>query len=97
MKIINVEKLKQLKGDVLIVDVRETFERVSGHIEGDVHIPLGILTHNQLPQFNKPVVFYCRSGMRSITACQKILKDSPTMDVFSLQGGFIAWQESGNI
>lgn len=96
MKIINLENFKQIKDNVLIVDVRETFERASGHIEGDVHIPLGMLTLHQLPTSNKPVVFYCRSGMRSITACQKILKDAPDMDVSSLQGGFMGWQELGN-
>lgn len=93
MKIITIDTLKKRMTDVLLIDVREHFERSCGYIEGDIHIPLGELTLNRLPNIDKPIVFYCRSGMRSISACQKVLKDLPSLDVSSLHGGFIAWQE----
>ena len=56
-----------LEADPLIVDVREPFEFAMGHVEGATNVPLG-----QIPghidayrDLGKPIIFYCRSGMRS--------------------------------
>ena len=50
-----------------VVDVRETGEFASGHYEGAINIPLGIVTAklDEFRAMSGPVVVYCRSGNRS--------------------------------
>ena len=51
-----------------LVDVRETWEWRAGHVAGATHIPLGELPSRlaaELPDRDRPVVLYCRSGARS--------------------------------
>ena len=57
---------------MLLLDIRteEEFEEV--HIEHSVNIPLQDLLYNidELQEYNdRDIVVYCRSGHRSITAC----------------------------
>lgn len=87
----NLRKKMQLKENILIVDVREDFERVNGTIQNDIHISLDNLSCEKLPRLDLPVIFYCRSGLRSFLACQKILKQNHSINVYNLEGGIIAW------
>jgi sulfur-carrier protein adenylyltransferase/sulfurtransferase len=75
----------------LLIDVREPAEFATGHLPGSIHIPLG-----QLPQHLAQIapdaapVFICRSGARSLSACQQALQariGSPA----NLEGGLLAW------
>ncbi|HXY75975.1 MAG TPA: molybdopterin-synthase adenylyltransferase MoeB [Steroidobacteraceae bacterium] len=75
----------------LLVDVREPSEWEVGHLEGALHIPLGELPARlgEIPPDSAPV-FICRSGGRSLAACQLALRAgvaSPT----NLEGGMRAW------
>ena len=49
-----------------VLDVREPFEYVAGHVPGAVHIPLGELgaRYTELAQ-DRPLYVICRSGNRS--------------------------------
>ncbi len=38
---------------------------------------------------------HCQSGKRSAEACKKLLIQEPTLDVYSLEGGIIAWKKAG--
>ncbi len=51
----------------LIIDVREPFEFSMGHVDDATNIPLGqIPAHiDEFRAQEKPIIFYCRSGMRS--------------------------------
>lgn len=42
-----------------------------------------------------PIVIHCGSGKRSADACAKLLKLNPSLDVASLEGGIVAWSQSG--
>jgi rhodanese-related sulfurtransferase len=57
-------------GEVQVVDVREPQEWDAGRIPGDVrHIPLADLTAQAATiDRDKPVVFQCRAGSRSLMA-----------------------------
>jgi len=69
--------------DAYLIDVREPDEVVQGSIPSAVNLPLSVLTNSLHLQkdafkekhgFDKPrlaqeIVFYCRSGKRSATAC----------------------------
>lgn len=90
----------------VVVDVREPAEFDSGHLEGAINIPRGVLefqvdahpalggaTEPELAVRDRPVVLYCRTGGRSALAAQS-LQDMGFKDVRSMAGGITAWQEA---
>ncbi|PSR14745.1 MAG: rhodanese-like domain-containing protein [Bacteroidetes bacterium] len=76
----------------VLIDVRETAERLAFHI-GGLHIPLDELVRRQaeIPD-HLPVVFYCKRGIRSQLAIQRLLSRRPTGDFYNLQNGVLALQ-----
>jgi len=71
----------------LLVDVREDFERELAHI-GGLWIPLGELhRHSADLDQDDPVVFYCRKGVRSLIAIQRLSPTLPGLRMYSLRGG----------
>jgi rhodanese-related sulfurtransferase len=81
--------------DFLLVDVRSPMEYVhDGHIDGATLIPLQELLQrpDELSQ-DKEIIFVCRSGNRSMVACQQMTQLGYTVKNFN--GGMIAWQMAG--
>ena len=80
--------------EVVLVDVRQRPEWRSGVIAGALLIPLSELARriDELPQ-GKTVGFVCRSGHRSTLAARRARKQD--IDVLSVKGGMIAWEEAG--
>ena len=80
-----------------IIDIRENFE-VQNRLPGALHIPKGLLElkiHAALKENNdQKIVLYCAAGNRSLIA-SKSLTDMGLSQVFSLEGGFKAWIDSG--
>jgi rhodanese-related sulfurtransferase len=80
--------------NVFLVDVREPNEWKEGHIKGARHIPLGKLD-GRLDEIRKEspdeVVIYCRSGNRSATAANLLVKGG-FEQVSHLGGGILAWE-----
>ena len=96
MKIVTVEELKQKldKGEkVNLVDVREPNEFEEANIGGRL-VPLGKVQTMQVEELedlkDKEVIVYCRSGRRSMLACQ-ILDQIGFKDTYNLEGGILAW------
>lgn len=93
-----VRELVASNPDVLLLDVRQPEELTQelGQIDGARPIPLP-----ELPQRlaeiegwkDKPVVTVCRSGRRSATAGEILLK-AGFRDVRNLEGGMIAWRQT---
>jgi adenylyltransferase/sulfurtransferase len=85
------ELLEAHAGEPLLVDVREVREFSAGHLQGSVNIPLG-----ELPQRLHEIapgaapVFICRSGGRSLAACQLALRANVASPA-NLEGGLLAW------
>lgn len=77
-------------GSALVVDVREGYEREAGHIAGSEHIELERLASrsDDLPR-DRPVIFYCRAGVRSVMAAQAL--QGAGFDARSMAGGIVAW------
>jgi rhodanese-related sulfurtransferase len=77
-----------------LVDVREDYERAAGHIEGSRHIELNRLT-SQATTFasDRPVVFYCRVGSRSLMAAQAFR--AAGFRAHSMSGGLLRWAREG--
>lgn len=91
--------------DMLVVDVREPGEFIHGHIKHAMLVPRGILeaaADTQYPKSNetlrdareRSLVVYCATGGRSAMAA-KTLQDMGYTQVFSLAGGFSAWEQAG--
>jgi len=80
---------------LLLVDIRNDHELVSGILPGAIHVPLGQLTavFDQFPP-DKKIVFYCRSGVRSVSAGEFALAQG-SADVSHLAGGILAWAGAG--
>jgi sulfur-carrier protein adenylyltransferase/sulfurtransferase len=76
-----------------LIDVRTPEERSTFDIGGR-NIPLSNLQNNTTDiSFDKPIVFYCASGKRSIEATKIIKKQHPKAEAMSLEGGIKAWLE----
>ncbi|WP_322521454.1 rhodanese-like domain-containing protein [Guyparkeria halophila] len=79
---------------VALIDVREDNEWKAGHIKGARHIPLGKL-EKKLGDIKgegpDEVVLYCRSGNRSATAANILVKGG-FENVSHLGGGILAWE-----
>ena len=82
------------QGDVQLVDVREPYEWEAGHIEQATHLELERLS-SQAHTLDKdrPVVFQCRSGVRSLMAAQAFKRAG--YDAWSMAGGLTQWHAEG--
>jgi len=83
--------------DALVVDVRETAEWSTGHIQNSRHIALGHLDKrlSEIDKFKeKPIIVVCARGNRSRSACNT-LKKAGFQQIYNLVGGVNAWNEAG--
>jgi rhodanese-related sulfurtransferase len=81
-------------GEVQLVDVREDSEHSAGHIAGDRHLPMAYLAGEaETLDRDRPVLFYCRSGVRSLMAAQAFA--GAGFEALSLAGGLLAWDREG--
>lgn len=79
--------------DYIILDVRTTEEYNEGHIQNSISIPnetIGEDTVDKLPNKEKLILIYCRSGNRSKQAAQKLSKLGYTNLIEF--GGIIDWK-----
>ncbi len=96
MKNITAKELQQLligNKDIQLIDVREPEEHDEFNIGGQL-MPLGEITsHFEKIQKNKPVIVYCRKGIRSQFAIQKLQDKFPFDNLYNLIGGIDAWKK----
>ena len=91
---ITAEEAKEMidTQEVIILDVRTQEEFKEKHIEGALLIPdyeLANVAKSKLPDKNKKILVYCRSGNRSKSAA-RLLIDMGYTDVYDF-GGIINW------
>lgn len=73
--------------EFLLIDVRELNEHTSYNIGGEL-IPLNILLQQaDRLDINKPIVLYCKKGIRSQLAIQRLSPRLPAADFYNLEGG----------
>ncbi len=83
--------------EVVIIDVREPSEHEEMSIPDAILMPLATVCKDKLPATNhKKVVVHCRSGKRSQDACEKLLAEDPSLELYNLEGGILAWAEVGH-
>ena len=84
--------------NVQLVDVRTLAEHMEGHIPGSLHInvkdevnfPIAV---DSLLNKDQEVAVYCRSGRRSRTAADILVKKG--FKVYNLDKGIMNWMEEG--
>ena len=81
--------------ELMLVDVREPFERAMFHI-GGFHIPMNeaMKRMDELTTDNNiPVVVYCEKGIRSAIVIQR-LEQLGFTNLYNLSGGISAWKKA---
>jgi rhodanese-related sulfurtransferase len=77
-----------------VVDVREPYEREAGHISGTHHIEMAALSSQaDALDRDRPVVFYCRVGGRSLMAASAFRASG--FVAHSMTGGLLRWAAEG--
>ena len=80
-----------------LIDVREDHEWQKGHAAGAEHLGRGIIERDVETKHsdkNAELILYCGGGYRSALAADNLQKMGFT-NVFSMVGGWKAWNDSG--
>ena len=80
-----------------LIDVREDKEWDAAHATGAIHLGKGIIERDietTVPDKNTELILYCGGGYRSALAGDALQRMGYT-NVFSMAGGWKAWQEAG--
>jgi rhodanese-related sulfurtransferase len=81
-------------GSAQVIDVREPYEVEAGRIPGSRHVELQELpAQAETIDRDKPVIFQCRSGARSLMAAQAFRRAG--YDAWSMAGGLEQWVAEG--
>lgn len=83
-----------LRSGAELIDVREPSEWAEAHLDGARLMPLGTLPENvQAFTTDTPYYIVCRSGGRSMSACQFLAEQGIT--VVNVEGGIMGCMSAG--
>jgi rhodanese-related sulfurtransferase len=96
VKTVDLATLRQWleQGSALLVDVREPAEYRSRNIPQARLVPLGKIDATRLPE-GRRIVVHCLKGGRGASACEKLVRQNPKLEVYNLSGGIDAWAAAG--
>jgi rhodanese-related sulfurtransferase len=80
-------------GSMVVIDIREDQELITGHIPAATFIPRGFLElriESTVPDRSQPICLYCGGGNRSALAARS-LQEMGYTEVYSLEGGISKW------
>lgn len=92
----DVRRSRESGEDFLLIDTREESEWAAGHAAGSVHLGKGIIERDiekLAPDISRKLILYCGGGYRSALAADALQKMGYT-DVYSLAGGWRAWNQA---
>ncbi|MEM8526984.1 MAG: molybdopterin-synthase adenylyltransferase MoeB [Bacteroidota bacterium] len=96
VKFISVEQLQNLRAqqkDFQLIDVRERYEYELHEMGGEL-MPLPELEqHVNSIDRERMVIVHCKSGARSQKAIQQLSEQHGFENLYSLEGGILAWEE----
>lgn len=84
--------LQQPDHDIQLIDVREPEEHQLFHIGGDLFPLPEIMEHVEEISRTKKVIFYCKMGVRSQIAIQRLQDKYGFTNLVNLRGGMEAWK-----
>lgn len=90
------ERLSSQHGNLLVIDVRESFEWELGYVEGSLLIPLGEIWQRATEiDPDREAILICEEGIRSSTAASLLLRrDFPR--AANVPGGIGDWFKAGH-
>lgn len=98
---IECQRWMAAKPHAVVVDIREPNEYREGAIPGAIHVPRGVIDlladHEylerdvRLQDRDRPILLYCRSGLRSVLAAD-VLQRMGFTEVVSMAGGITDWK-----
>jgi rhodanese-related sulfurtransferase len=95
---VNVEQTtERVRRGARLIDVREDNEWQRGHAAGAEHLGRGIIERDietAAPDHSAELILYCGGGYRSALAADNLRRMGYT-NVYSLAGGWKAWQDAG--
>ena len=97
---IEFSELMENENDLVVLDVREDWERKVSKVTPSTHIPLGDFSSPSGPDLpneisvDKKIVIYCKAGVRSRMACEA-LKEKGFKNLLNLSGGILQWEAEG--
>jgi rhodanese-related sulfurtransferase len=78
--------------EIFLLDVREPYEHEAFNIGGTL-LPLADLMNNSASiPIDRPVVVYCKKGIRSQIAIQRLQDKLGLSNLINLTGGMDAWK-----
>lgn len=97
VKEVSVEQtLERLKNGAKLIDVREDGEWFT-HASNAIHMSRGVIERDivqAFPDKAAEMILYCGGGFRSALAADNLQKMGYT-NVYSMAGGWSAWNEAG--
>lgn len=94
VKVDEVKKAMDDKGDFILLDVRTPQEYAKGHLDGSVNFPLDEVDkviETKFPDKKKRIYVYCLSGSRSVQAVDSMVKLGYS-NVYDMKNGLLAWR-----
>ena len=93
-KVITVGQLSELPQDsYLLIDIRDEYSFLYGHIDGAVNMSAEQLSADKLPAaelpHDKKLIIYCKSGIISPQTVDILCENG--YDAYDLSGGYIEW------
>ena len=88
----DAKKRLESEKNIVLLDVRTVEEHTEKHIPGSMLIPVDVIekeAESKLKDKSAPIFVYCRSGRRSVTASESLIKLGYT-NVYNL-GGINDW------
>ena len=82
------------KGEITLVDVRETGEHAAERIAGAICLPLSCFDPAALPGHPSRVILHCAGGKRSAMALEQC-RSAGIEVIGHLRGGIAAWKAAG--
>ena len=91
------ETQQRMKEGANLIDIREDNEWDAGHAKDAIHLGRGIIERDivgKFPDKNTELILYCGGGFRAALSADNLQKMGYNK-VFSMEGGWRAWNESG--
>lgn len=94
MKEIDISELKSIINNIHLIDIRDNFQYVLGHIPSAINIPMNFLITNPENYLNKDEEYYinCEFGSRSKKTC--MILNSKGFKTINVIGGYNAYKLS---
>jgi len=90
------EARKLISDGALLIDIREMDEHARERIPGGKHLPLSQVQKGaKAPQGSPVVIYYCRSGYRTVANEGLLSAAAAGCDAYVLEGGIEAWRDAG--